>query len=664
MNNGNKFYNPFKNDINWYFLVIFILAMAIGYYNMVMGIVSIGLLLVLILINFFSSKVKKQNWKKYIDNISTNVDSAARNAVFSLPIPLIITDFNGQINWYNSEFTETVDDRNIIGKNINSIINNLSLEELQAGEDIEQIKHGERLFTVKINIIGSEDENSKNVKVMVYWFEETEYYHMITKYEDEKTVLALVQVDNYNDLINETKEDKLPFVKAEMEKKINIWANRMNGMIKKYQNDKFIVIFEKKYLENLEQKRFTILDDLREIDEGNKIPITLSIGVGVDGISPSALEEDAFMALELALGRGGDQAVVRKNNSFEFYGGKTKAVEKRNRVKARIIAHGLRTLIDESSHVIIMGHKFPDMDSFGASIGAYRGVINKGKDAYIVLNDVGEPIKNVYSMFAGDEMYQFISSEKAIELMDENTLVVVVDTHRPSSTECPELLEMTDNIVLIDHHRQGTDAIKNTVLRYMETYASSASELVTEILQYLEDKPKIEKNEAEALLAGIAVDTKNFSFKTGVRTFDAAAYLRRLGADTTLVRQLFQDDLSTYTAIADIVRNAEKYNEHIAISVCEEVIENSGLVAAQGADSLLNIRGINTSFAIVHKDEDTISISARSLGKTNVQLILEKIGGGGHLEIAGAQFKDKSMREVKKLLIHAIEQYIGEMEGE
>jgi c-di-AMP phosphodiesterase-like protein len=396
---------------------------------------------------------------------------------------------------------------------------------------------------------------------------------------------------------------------------------------------------------------------VREIDAGNKIPVTLSIGIGVNGKNPSALEEDAYASLELALGRGGDQAVVRKKNTFEFYGGKTKAVEKRNRVKARVIAHGFRALIDESSHVIIMGHRGPDMDSFGAAVGVYRSVLNRGKDAYIVLNEVTDAIKNVYDMFKDNDIYRFISSQDALDLVEENMLLVVVDTHKPSLTECPELIAQTSRTVLIDHHRRSTEFIENTVLKYMEPYASSTSELIAELFQYMENKPKIEKEEADALLAGITVDTKNFSLKTGVRTFDAAAFLRRQGADTIRVRQLFQDDLETFTEKAAIVGNAMRYHEAIAISSSNKSSESIQLIAAQAADDLLNIRGIIASFVIGQRVDDTVFISGRSLGDINVQVILEKLGGGGHLEVAGAQFRDTSIEAVKLRLIAAIDEY-------
>ena len=509
-------------------------------------------------------------------------------------------------------------------------------------------------------MVNLEDDNPQNLVIMLYWFDVTPLTDLQMRYEEEKPVLALINVDNFEDVMNETKEEKIPFLTSEIEKRVNLWATRMNGMIKRYQKDKYIVIFEAKYLENLEAKKFAILDDVREIDVGNKIPATLSIGIGYNGNTPALIEEDAYACLELALGRGGDQAVIRRNNTFEFYGGKTKAVEKRNRVKARVIAHGFQTLIDESSKVIVMGHKSPDMDSFGAAIGIYRSVINRGKEAAIVLNEINEGIETVYSTVKDKDIYQFVDSLQALEMQDEKTLVVVVDTHKPSLTECPDLIESATRVVLIDHHRRSTEFIDKAVLKYMEPYASSTSELVTEILQYMENKPRIEREEADALLAGITVDTKNFSLKTGVRTFDAAAYLRRQGADTIRVRQLFQDDLETFIEKASIVGTAIRHRESIAISSSDVQSESIQLIAAQAADDLLDIKGINASFVIAQKLDGTVFISGRSLGDVNVQIILEKLGGGGHLEVAGAQFKDANIEEVKQRLIESIDQYYEE----
>lgn len=657
---NSKLSNPFKEPLNFYLIVIGLFVAIIAYYNKFLGVIGIVVLLGLLFYNWYSDKAKSKKWRKYIENLSSSIDSAARYAVFNLPVPLVVIDLEGKINWYNSKFTDMIAEKSVIGKSIDKLINTLAFEQIKNGEMIEDIKVGDRFYNVFANMVALDDDNPQNMIFMLYWFDTTELTNLTARYDDEKPVMALIYIDNYEDVMNETKEEKIPFVTSEIEKKINLWATRMNGMIKRYQKDKYIVIFEAKYLENIEAKRFTILDDVREIDAGNKIPVTLSIGIGVNGKNPSALEEDAYACLELALGRGGDQAVVRKKNTFEFYGGKTKAVEKRNRVKARVIAHGFKAIIEESSRVIIMGHRSPDMDSFGAAVGVYRSVLNMGKESYIVLNEVTDAIVNVHETFKNNDMYHFIGSDEALDLVDDNTVVVVVDTHKPSLTECPDLIEACDRVVLIDHHRRSTEFIEKAILKYLEPYASSTSELITEILQYMENKPKIEKEEADALLAGITVDTKNFSLKTGVRTFDAAAYLRRQGADTIRVRQLFQDDLETFTEKANIVGNAMRYRETIAISTTNKIANSIQLIAAQAADDLLNIRGITASFVIAKKEDGTAFISGRSLGDVNVQIILETLGGGGHLEVAGAQFKDGDIEDIKQRLIQSIDQYYKE----
>lgn len=662
--NNKRFLKILNPDTNIYLWIIVALVTVILIYNIYLGAIGGVLLVYLIYYNWKSNYMRREKWKKYIESLSSEVDSVARYSLLNLPIPLTIVEFDGSISWYNSKFIELMEEKDILDKNIEDIIPYFEFTKLLEDENdkIKDVRINDRIFSVRHNIVKLDNDHDERYIVMLYWIENTNFYNLKTKYNSEKPNVAFIQVDNYDDVLKETEEDYRPLVTAEIDRRINLWVSRMNGLIKKYQKDKYIVVFENRNLENLEAKKFTILDDIREIDLGNKIPATLSIGVGVNGKNLSRLEEFASSALELALGRGGDQAVVRKIDSFEFYGGKTKAVEKRNKVKARIIAHALRQLIDQSNRIIIMGHKSPDMDSFGAAIGVYRAAINRGKEAYIVINKINAATQNVYNRFKDNEEYRFIDSEEALEVFGEKDLIVVVDTHRPSSTECPELIDKSDRVVLIDHHRRGTEFIENTVLTYLEPYASSTCELVAEILQYMDVKVNLEKIEAEAMLGGIAVDTKNFSFKTGVRTFEAASLLRRAGADTTEVRQLFQDDITTFIAKANVVRNAEVIKESIAISVCDENIKNPQLVVAQGADELLNIRGISTSFVIGIKDDGTVLISGRSLGNLNVQRILEKLGGGGHLTVAGAQLKDVTAYETKNMLINAIEEYLEEGE--
>lgn len=647
-----------------YLTILAIFTLVIALFNVYLGILAGIVWLFLVYYNWISNHERSKKWENYIETLSTEIDSAARYAILNLPFPLTLLSLDGKVTWYNSSFTELFPDTRLLGKDIHDLVSSFSLEKLTSEENgYSDTKLGERYYRIFYNIVEvNKDSKDNRYIVMLYWVDITEYTRLKELYSDERAIVAIVQVDNYEDVLKSTKEEKRMFVLAEIDRKVNLWASRMNAVMKKYQKDKYLIVLENKFLDNLEQKRFAILDDIREIDLGNKTPVTLSIGVGSLGRNLSKLEEYAFSALELALSRGGDQAVVRMKGDFKFYGGKTKAVEKRNRVKARVIAHGLRPLIDDSPKVFIMGHRYPDMDCFGAAIGMYRAVVNRGNDAYIVLNQVNDAIFSVFEMFADNEEYKFINDEEAVEMITDQDLLIVVDTHRPSFTECPDLLDMTDRVVLIDHHRVGTEQIEKVVLRYTEPYASSTCELVAEILQYIDNKQKIDKIEAEAMLAGIAVDTKNFSFKTGVRTFDAASFLRKLGADTTIVKQLFQDDIETFVAKSNIVSTASMYRDSIAIALCPKEITNPQLVAAQGADELLNIRGIHASFVIGQKDEDLIFISGRSLGDINVQLIMEKLGGGGHLEVAGAQLHNVSIEEAKEKLEAVIDEFFEEEE--
>jgi c-di-AMP phosphodiesterase-like protein len=635
----------------------------IAYYNMLIGSMGILMLIYFVYYNWKAQNNREEMWTAYIENLSSNIDSVTRYAVLDMPIPLSVIEFDGSISWYNATFSEMIETKDLLEKNIEDLITGFKVSNILHNQEnmVVEVTIKGRHYKVLYNIVRT-STNDEKYMIMLYWIDITNFQNLKVKYNDEKAVAIFVEIDNYDDVLKKTEEGHRPLVIAEIDRRIGLWGSRMNAAIQKYQKDKYIIFIENQYLEMLEAKKFTILDEIREIQVGNQIPITLSIGVGANGKNPAQLEEYARAAMDLALGRGGDQAVVKKIKNLDFYGGKTKAVEKRTKVKARVVAHALRQLIDQSKEVVIMGHKFPDMDSIGAALGVYRAAINREKEAYIVLDGINEAIKNLYDSIKEHEVYKFISSEELLNGMSKDTLVVVVDTHRPNFTQCPKALDLVERIVLIDHHRRGAEFIDKAVLTYLEPYASSTCELVAEILQYMDDKINIEKIEAEALLAGITVDTKNFSFKTGVRTFEAASWLRRAGADTTNVRQLFQDDLETFVAIAEVVKNAKSIGNNIALSVCSKDMENTSLVAAQAADELLNIRGITASFVLGIRNEGEIIISGRSLGDINVQVILEKLGGGGHLTVAGAQIRDKKIDEVQIMLEKAIEEYFEEGE--
>ncbi len=648
-----------RNSILFTIIVLLVLAAIVYFESIYLSIGVVIVTLIILYLNFKENIQRRKELTHYVEELSNDIDKSAQRAILNLPTAMLIVDKGGKILWYNQSSSVVFDGVELFDKNINAVITGLSLEQLIEKGCIEQ-RIGEKYYRLECQLLTAEDENKRDL-INIYFQNITDYRQLKTLYDDKQPTIAIMQVDNYDDVINETKEDRRPFITSEIDKKINLWSSRMNGILKKIDKDKYIAIFEYKYLTILEAKRFAILDEIRGIDLGNRIPPTLSIGVatGINGLAQ--IEESASSALELALGRGGDQAVLKKVNDFEFYGGKTKAVEKRNKVKARIIAHALRPIIDESQSVYIMGHTFPDMDSYGASIGIHQAVVNRGKTAYIVLKTANETVGAIHQKFVDDDSFHFVTPEQALQNFNDEDLLIVVDTHRPSFTESPELEARAVRKVLIDHHRRGKEFIENTLLTYLEPYASSASELVTEVLQYMERKMTIEKRVAEALLAGIYVDTKNFTVKTGVRTFESAALLRRFDADTTEVKALFKDDLDSFVARSNIVRNAEMIFSEIALSTSDETIANGRLIGAQGADSLLDIRGVKASFVLV-RENDEIFMSGRSHGDVNVQIIAEKLGGGGHLTGSGAQFKDITMAEAKQKLLETIELYYKEAE--
>lgn len=646
-----------KRNYVFSFVLLLSFISIVLYFNPFIAIIMTVLSAVVIYLEWLENQRRTNDVISYVEKLDDTLQVVNQATILDMPIPFVITNLVDDIVWYNKAMTHVLDCESPINTNITSAIVGINFEKLSGGVQ-KELKIGDKFYDVFYKDIVSPGSSEVLYKSF-YFVDRTQFRKLKETHHDQSLVIANVQLDNYDDLLNEIKEDKRPFLTSEIDKKLSLMATRLNALLKKYEKDKYILIFENKYLENLMSNKFSILDEIREIDIGNHISPTLSIGVSAIGGSPSRIEENSFSALELGLGRGGDQAVVRTEHDFEFYGGRTKAVEKRNRVKARIVAHAFRPILDDSDKVYIMGHQFPDMDAIGAAIGVFRAATNRGKEAHIVLQKPNESIKMVYDKFKDDPEYRFISPEYAVKNYNaEKDLLVVVDTHKPSLTECPELVELAQRKVLIDHHRRGKEFIEDTLLTYLEPYASSASELVTEILQYMDKKLNISKKEAEALLAGIIVDTKNFSQQTGVRTFEAAALLRKYEADTIDVRQLFQDDIEVFLARAELVKNAKIIKNNIAMSTSRAMIKNARLIAAQAADQLLNIAGINTSFVIASEDGH-IFVSGRSLGDVSVQLILEKIGGGGHMNVAGAQFdmEKYTFEDVENMIVKSIEEY-------
>lgn len=662
---GKKVFGMLEPDSNIYLWIISISFLIIAYYNLILGILGILILIYLIIYNLKINTRKKEELRIYIEKLSDSVDTATKNAILNLPFPLVISDEEGNINWYNSLFSEIFQGEYLLDKKVEIFIPGLDLDDVvdDSKNEFKNIKIKDRYYDLHCEPFEIIEDNVRKRIIITYLVDKTDYVQLKNRYLEEKNVVAILQIDNLDEVLKGAEEDLKPVILADLDRIISSWASANNASIQKYSNGEYILHFIQKQLQIILEKRFDILDTVREISLGNKIPITLSIGVGVNGKTHVELQKFAKSAMDIALGRGGDQAVVKNYEKLSFYGGKSKAVEKRTRVKARVISYALKQLIDQSFDVLIMGHEMQDLDCLGSALGIYRCCANLGKSAHIVLNRINAGIENLWSELKEDDEYNdvFIDGYEALTLAGRNTLLIIVDVHRPSFTVEPELINKVDKKVIIDHHRRGTEFIDDAVLTYIEPYASSTSELVTEILQYMFENPKMKQIEAEALLAGIFIDTKNFSFQTGVRTFEAASFLRRVGADTTLTRQLFQDDMETFLVRAEVVKKAQMYKENIAISIIPDNINNPALIAAQAADELLNIKGITASF-VLSKIQEYIFISGRSLGDINVQIVLEKLGGGGHLTVAGAQLSNISMDEAITMVKKSVDEYIKEGE--
>ena len=606
---------------------------------------------------------RKGELSSYINELTFSVDSAAKNTLINSPFPLIILETDGNVIWRSSSFN-----KEFANVGINAYIDELAKEiklELQNG--ILKVDKEVNIDNKIYHVIGDfvkvrKKDRKKDTKYMItlYFINNTEQIELMNKYNNAITCMGIIMIDNYEEIIQRLSEERKPQVLAEIEKKLHEWASSSGGVIIKKERDTYVYVFEQQYLTEMENNKFTILDEIKEIEPEEGMPITLTIAISNEGDSNYEKYESALVAMDIALGRGGDQAVVRKDGKYNFFGGKTQEVEKRTKVKARVISHALEELIGKADKVMVMGHLNGDIDSIGSSLGIYRLAKTLEKEAYIVNNTYGLSLENFINTLK-QEGYNDVILDKnqAINLITPNTVLIIVDTHKRSYVEVPELLEKTEKIVVIDHHRKSEDFIENAILTFHEAYASSASELVTEIVEYASKEVTLEQIEAESLYAGIMMDTKNFTFKTGVRTFEAAAYLRKYGIDIIKVKKWFQSDLESYTVIADIVKNVEIINDTIGISVYDEKDKNANLICAKAADELLTISDITASFVLGHMGEK-ICISGRSIGDINVQVILEKLGGGGHITLAGAQLEGLTMEEAKTELIIRINEYFTE----
>lgn len=634
-------------EINLYILIIGIASTILLFYNFYVGCLFFFIFIYIVSQNWRLTNIRRKEWTNYIQNLSLDIDETTKKAIMNLPIPLCILEFDGGISWYNDKFHQMTEETELLGVNIDDIVKNLDLRKVlnENKEMYTEINYKDREYTIVYNVIKNDQEKNAKYLMMLYWLDKTEYLDLEKRYNDEKNTIILIQIDGYEDVLKSAEEEKRPLINVEIEKILTSLEISSKGGLKRTSKDKFFLITDKKELKKLEREKFSILDKVRNIDYGNNLPVTISMGIGIDGDTINENLKLASGALDLALGRGGDQAVVKTKDKFVFYGGKSKAVEKTTKVKSRLIGHALREVILESDHVYIMGHKYPDMDAMGAAVGIYDICKSCNKPANIVLNHSNESIEEFIKKLKSLDYYKniFIDHEAAIKSCTKNTVVVVVDTHRPNYTECEELVNISDKVVVVDHHRRGVEFINDTVLLFHEIYVSSTCEMVTELVQYMENNVKINKLTAEGLLAGITLDTKNFAFKTGVRTFEAASYLKKVGADTIEVKKLFNSNIQDFVTKAEIIQSTKIIDENICLAYTSTEADNINIVIAQAADELLNIKEIEAAF-VLGKKGNKVFISARSLGKINVHVLMEKLGGGGHIDIAGAQLKDVSLQ--------------------
>ncbi len=679
MKRKKSYKEPLKNYMFWpLILTVPIVLLDIPLYsvNKKAGICMSIFALVYFAIALGIYMVYRSRIRKEVVNFATQYGTVQRKLLDEFEIPYALLESNSKVLWMNEAFSQVTEKDKKYHKSITSIFPAITRELLEKEEKERsiQVEWKDRIYRVSISRLyfhmedGEEDisvlEAGNQYLTSLYLFDETKLHRYIQENREQQLVSAMVYIDNYEEALESIEEVKRSLLVALVDRKVSKYFADRDSIVKKIEKDKYFVVFKHKYLDDLMKDKFSILESVKTIKVGNEMAVTLSIGVGVSNVNYNQKYEFSRMAIDLALGRGGDQVVIKEGEKISYFGGKSRQVEKMTRVKARVKAHALRELFASREQVFIMGHSISDMDAFGAAIGIYCAAQVMGKKAHIVLNEVTSSLRPMKECFSEEKGYpedMFIRSERAIEMVKSDSVLVVVDTNRPNYTECPEILRMSKNIVVFDHHRQGSEVIENAVLSYIEAYASSTCEMVAEMLQYFNENIHLKPNEADSIYAGILIDTNNFMTKTGVRTFEAAAYLRRCGAEVTRVRKLLRDDMAAYKARAEAVRHAEVYKGAFAISICpaDPRVESPTIAGAQAANELLNIVGIKASFVLTEYNEK-IYVSSRSIDEINVQLIMERMGGGGHLNVAGAQLSDCSVYEAKRKIEDTLDQMLEE----
>ncbi|MGL4362070.1 MAG: DHH family phosphoesterase [Cellulosilyticaceae bacterium] len=634
------------------------------YANTLIGIVTALVFLGLLTYTFLlETRLKKQ----VEEEVGAKVEALCKikqDLFLETPMPVVILNKLGDITWFNKSFSECMETPEILGYNIRSIFVDLQLENFPKENGIyeKDVILGENHYNMRCQRVQLQD-STVPFYYAIYLINVTKQKKLEERVTQQRPMIGYLYIDNYEEVMQSIEEVRRPMLGAIIDRKIGVWFKNKEVSLCKFDRDRYMLFFTESSLAEMQNRKFDILDEIRNIQVGNELPVTISVGIGRNFGTLEQSKEEARAAFDLALGRGGDQAIIKHNDKYTFYGGKTKEVEKSTRVKVRIKAYAFKELLHNADKVYIMGHKHIDVDCLGAAMGVYRAATIMGKKAQIILNESNYSVQAIYQRILETPEYKdlFITSEKAEQDITKQTLLVLVDSHRKSQLEHPDLLDKTNHVVIFDHHRLNTDFIEDAVLTYIEPYISSTCEMISEILNYLTDKVKLTQIEADALLAGITIDTKNFVFKTGVRTFEAAAFLRRAGADSTRVRILFQNDIETYRIKAAAIAASEMWQNQMAITAVEGEYDHNNILAAQVADELLNIKDISAAFVITKKGEEMM-ISARSISDVNVQRIMELLGGGGHRNIAGAQLRELTIDEIKEKIKEAIKTY--EEEGE
>jgi len=662
MNSFRKFMKANSLDVPYYLWMLLMFTIVTCLFDYRVAIAE-GIIFVVMVFLYVRAKYKKKTKLfNYIDSMDLDLKESNFKTLADFNIPISIIKTDGVIEWHNDSFCKICNVENIEHLPINDYIPTFDINKITFDQNSDvkfkyKLSHNSRQYVVYADTIKYEHNEEDSYYIVLYWYDNTDYEVLMKKYCDEAFVSCMIVIDNYDDVMQSTPNTDKPQLTAFMEESLDAIAQECNGILKKYEKDRFFLYIQKNHLDKMISNGFAFIETFKNIICGNKVAPTLSVGVGTDGESLLQNDSYAYSAIDMALGRGGDQVVVKDKEKYHFYGGKTKEVEKRTRVKARVVSQAMREIILSSEQIIIMGHRYADVDVLGSALGLYAIITSLGKKAKILIDTYNQTVERFISKYESEYRDVFVNKGYANEFVTPNTLIFVVDTQKYSMVEEPALLEVSKNVIVIDHHRKSNDFIKDYLITYHEPYASSASELVTEFLHYI-DEAELQKSQAEALYAGIYMDTKNFTFKTGVRTFEAASYLKRRGVDTIEVKKLFQINLNAFVKKWAIIENATTYKNKVAIAICTKNDNDMQTIVAQAADEMLNITDISSSFVICDMGGNNVIVSARSFGDINVQVITEKLGGGGHMTIAGAQISNSTPEEVLDNLKKILDDYL------